>query len=252
MTHTPSESEMKALREIVAEHMASSSGRERTRAGKEDGAYNMNIAKAAFALGRERVLDVAHEIGCAQCALGEQRVSDGHVGYEHIIDGKHVPCTRKEPQPLSDGWIRYDGKGMPVSGDTEVWVKFHDGHVIDQALSADHWFWDKGKGKDIIAYRLDKPAKAGKVEAKPFGYVGPDTIVPVAPYAAQAPNITSREFEMKYPIDPSPPDPMSRPVTRGELVDALCQTNLECFGEVRSMADAFRFLASELQRLGGR
>lgn len=193
MTHAPSESEIKALREIVAEHMVSSSGRERTRAGKEDGAYNMNIAKAAFPLGRERVLDVAHEIGCAQCALGEQRVSDGHVGYEHIIDGKHVPCTRKEPQPLSDGWIRYDGKGMPVSGDTTVWAK-NLAMRIAGPLHASSIYWGRSNmdgvasQQNIIAYRLDDPAKAN------------DSVC--------ANNARTESI----------PDPMSRPVTRGELV----------------------------------
>lgn len=60
------------------------------------------------------------------------------------------------PLPISDeGWIAYDGKGMPVSEETEVFVRWKDGN---ESCRGPAWFWGGwgrfGNAVSIIAYRI--------------------------------------------------------------------------------------------------
>lgn len=64
-------------------------------------------------------------------------------------------------------WIKHDGKGMPVDGNTLVTVRFRDGREEKEHLNAfwwspiagsrDHWT-HTGHPADIIAYRVHTPS----------------------------------------------------------------------------------------------
>lgn len=62
-------------------------------------------------------------------------------------------------------WIEHDGKGMPVSPDTKVIVRFRDGVEETPELAAPAIDWGNGDefsnwnhrdptGSDIVAYRV--------------------------------------------------------------------------------------------------
>jgi len=72
---------------------------------------------------------------------------------------------------MTDGWIEHDGKGMTVSAETMVLVKYRDG-TDEGTAGLDPMragFWDGHKGNfqsnwlhlntasDIVAYRVVKP-----------------------------------------------------------------------------------------------
>lgn len=63
-------------------------------------------------------------------------------------------------------WIEHDGKGMPVDGDTLVYVKFSDGDddsKCKRPMTASYWRhnWNRPEapfhGSDIVAYRIHEP-----------------------------------------------------------------------------------------------
>jgi hypothetical protein len=67
-------------------------------------------------------------------------------------------------------WIKHNGKGMPVDGDTPVYVRQRCGFESTRVAPAvfwkagyDNWIRASKKfsGYDIIAYRIHKPAPAG-------------------------------------------------------------------------------------------
>ena len=61
-------------------------------------------------------------------------------------------------------WIEHDGKGMPVSPDTKVIVRFRDGDEETEDLAATAASWGAGRGSnwshefpggsDIVAYHI--------------------------------------------------------------------------------------------------
>lgn len=64
----------------------------------------------------------------------------------------------------ADGWIEHDGKGMPVDGETRVWVRFRDGVEVCFTSLASEWGWG-GEGTDTIThYRIVDEAKPAAVD----------------------------------------------------------------------------------------
>lgn len=52
-------------------------------------------------------------------------------------------------------WVKHDGKGMPVSPDTKVIVRFRDGVESQDVCNADLYDWSHcDDGRDIVAYRV--------------------------------------------------------------------------------------------------
>jgi hypothetical protein len=74
-------------------------------------------------------------------------------------------------------WIEHDGKGMPVSPDTKVIVRFRDGEEEgpDQAEYAEcwgmcgcgsNWSHEFPSPSDIVAYRIILPYRADHLFSK--------------------------------------------------------------------------------------
>ncbi len=67
-------------------------------------------------------------------------------------------------------WIKHDGKGMPVDGDTLVFIRQRCGFESTRVTAAIFWKagydnWTRAtkkfSGYDIIAYRVHTPAPVG-------------------------------------------------------------------------------------------
>lgn len=55
------------------------------------------------------------------------------------------------------GWIKHDGKGMPVDGETLVHVRFFDGSENYSPCPAIEWDWGEDGPKRITHYRIVSP-----------------------------------------------------------------------------------------------
>lgn len=223
MTHTLSESEMKALREITAAEWAEQYPKELSESikkGEFDQWAEMRIAKAAFGLGRETerlaVLGVIQKF----IATERGRITDSpmpsHARFrwkytlavlldvvDQIGGGQDVKETAEPATAphLSDGWSRYDGTGMPVPGDAKVWIKIEGGEENGPGPAKFYdWFVTKGLGLCGIEYwRLDDPGKGMPVSGDRKVWVGKPAVESWKPG----------------------PDPMSRPLTVGMIVEFL-------------------------------
>ncbi|WP_441227997.1 hypothetical protein AB7813_08300 [Tardiphaga sp. 20_F10_N6_6] len=67
--------------------------------------------------------------------------------------------AKTAPQADADGWIAHNGVGCPVSGDTIVTVRHHDGEEYTLHANQQSWTHDSpAVGGDIVAYRIHKPS----------------------------------------------------------------------------------------------
>lgn len=66
----------------------------------------------------------------------------------------------------ADGWIKHNGNGMPVDGETEVLVRFRDGTESRIPYSASEWRWGEDNGGTITHYRIVYAAKPAAVATK--------------------------------------------------------------------------------------
>lgn len=65
----------------------------------------------------------------------------------------------------ADGWIEHDGKGMPVDGETRVWVRFRSG-IEDGPSRSKAWCWNECGAGTVTHYRIVDEAKPAATATK--------------------------------------------------------------------------------------